>query len=122
MKSKHAVEDDRESVLEVVAPKEEVVLVPDPADDREGDGERRKADEDALEIGEAFWDFERDDQECQCEAEDGVAESLDRAQTSSVRSRAPAPVTRTRARVLRPPAGARTRAPHLHLSAPGAAP
>ena len=70
-----------------VAAEEQVVLVPDPADDGERDGKGGEPLENALEIREAAGDLDRDHQQRQREAEDRIAEALDTGDLSPAQHR-----------------------------------
>jgi hypothetical protein len=71
------IENYRHAVFEWIPAKEKVVLVPNPADRREGHRKRRKRFERLAKIVEVLRHGGGDDEQRQHEAEDGVAEAFD---------------------------------------------
>ena len=65
------------AVLQPVAPEEQVVLVPDPDEQREAAGKRREAPHRPHQARRSSGDVERDDQQRQREGERRVAERLE---------------------------------------------
>jgi hypothetical protein len=59
------------------------VGVPHGQKHREANSERDEAANDFVEVAEVFWNFERDHEKSQCEAEYHIAKSVDTRQSSS---------------------------------------
>ena len=71
------VDDDGCSIVQAVAAEEAEVRPPDHEKEAEADKERQKTQNEFVQLGVGLGDFERDDDECEGEAEDDVGKSVD---------------------------------------------
>ena len=76
-KDQRAVENDRQGILDAVAAKEDMLLMPDEHQYGEADAEGNEAAHRDDQLFEAFGNFEGHDEQGDRKGKDGVAEGLD---------------------------------------------